>query len=140
MKLKIQCGRCSDDTIRFQIIDESSRVQFVSFQMTMAQFGTLVSCDPEVEVDATVRGLNRVGTIAEHKQEIVPVPDGPWESRKERAAEALKPFEIDGWSGNVSDATNAHRQVSFDRENLSVNYRVTFRRHVRADTGLPVID
>ncbi len=104
--------------------DELSGSQCVEIKISPENFGNAVtgaSCkECEFEFRPSV-----VGMKAEYKEEIIPRPRSyDMECSKLEAAELIKPYEVDGWKGSVTDATNHHRWVGLDK------VKVGFTRHV----------
>lgn len=68
------------------------------------------------------------GAITERK--TLPIffdgPGSPRDAFRKAAAETLKPYEVDGWSGSVDDLSNFHRRV----KGLASTYEVNFTRHI----------
>lgn len=118
------------DYISIEITDETSHVRFVDARIKYADL-TLALTGQIVPVTFELRGTHLVGSQAEHKTENV-----PWDRclmSPITSSQALAPFEIDGWTGDISDLTNRHRHQPDGTQ------RVTFRRHVDPKTGKPIL-
>lgn len=120
------------DYIQIEIEDGSSHARFLCATMSYRDFTAAVvgragqPCEFELAAE-------QVGLIHQHKKEEVFVPDGEWATRKERAAEAVKALEIDGWVGRGDDALNQHRLAK--RENQGAWYSVTFVRYIKPNNA-----
>ena len=118
------------DTIRIEIVDQGSGISFVNAIMSLEDFARAVTGYGWQPAELEVRGLERVGMILETKTEQVPY-DGPYFKPETlelapQIAEALKPFEVDGWKGDKSDLVNPHkgtRSNVYKRRTQSVNFR-----------------
>lgn len=123
----------SCDYITIEITDELSRVQFVEARIKYADFAHAITGHGDQPVTFALRGIQLVGTRAEYKGERVPFDC--YANRADQAAKtrALAPFEVDGWKGSPDDLTNGHCTAERGFQ------RVTFRRHVNATTGQPVV-
>jgi hypothetical protein len=115
--------KASDDTIRIRLIDSLSQTVVTDIQTTPEQFAQAVfgtgfrPCTFELRTD-------KVGLRKEVKTENVTWEQESTYTREASAREALRPFETDGWKGNLSDALNHHKRGP------DGSYRVTFERWV----------
>lgn len=112
--------RTSNDTVQIKIEDKDAGIQFVVAEMSVADFGKAITGCGYVAAMVEARGLGLVGTVREHKDEIVPCEWSP----KDKAA-VLAPFEVDGWVAFAADLGNSHRRTSNPD-----GYRVSFSRNV----------
>lgn len=104
----------SAETIDICVIDELSGVEFVSVRISPANFAEALVGLARVECEFDLRP-DLVGTVYEHKEELVPLPHDHYygtsrDKREQVAAEAFAPFEVDGWRGRVDDLFNPHRR------------------------------
>lgn len=110
-------------TIRLE--DETSGVECVEIELTVDALGLAItgaSCQPcEFELRPAF-----VGKIREYKTEVIPFDLKNYNKQKAEAKAALKPYEIDGWTGNSNDLLNHHRRIGAD------SFRVAFHRYVDA--------
>ena len=112
------------------LTDSISGTRVIDARMSLKEFAraiTSTNADCTFSLYGDCAGMKR-----ETKEEIVFVPDGPHKERKERAKEALAEYEVDGWIGDVSDATNHHRRVGKEHDG-GKDYRVSFVRFVDAE-------
>lgn len=109
--------------ITISLTDDLSGCECVEIKLPAQQFGDAVTGHSLTECEFEFRPLH-VGMRAENKTEIVPFK--PKYSRNEgEAKKALKPFEVDGWIGRLSDLRNHHCNVQGQDA-----YRVVFYRWV----------
>ena len=122
--------------IRIRIRDTDARVEFVELTMTLADFASAVTgLDVYHGMTAEVRGLDRVGTIAENKTELVPYDkyaslQATNDERDAAEDAALAPYEVDGWRagrGSSGDLRNQHRLETVEGMRCM---RVAFFRNV----------
>jgi len=116
------------DYIQIEFIDESSHTRFLRATMSYEDFTRALTGRGEIPCEFSLTA-GRVGFIHQHKSEQVFIPDGEFATRKERAAEAVKAIEMDGWIGRGEDALNQHRLTK--RENQGAWYSVTFVRYIK---------
>jgi len=109
-------------TIRFR--DEASGTEFLEVDVPIASFARALTGLGHQDCEFELRPKN-VGKRHEHKEEIVPVTQSyiPHDKRKQIGASILKPFEVDGWKGQVDDLFNHHRHTPKGQ-------RVVFHRYV----------
>ncbi len=124
------------DTIRIEITDANNGVRVVEVSMTPDNFGRAITGLSYLECVGVLGQPELVNAQHELKQETVFVPDGDYKLREKRAAEACKPFEIDGWKASVSDACNPHRWTK-GRVEGGHTYSVNFHRYVPASRVEP---
>jgi len=103
------------DTIRIGITDQGSGIVFVNAIMSLEDFARAVTGFGYQSAELEVRGLHKVGTILETKTEQVLYTgphfrSGSLEMAPE-IAEALTPYEVDGWVGDRSDLVNPHKRA-----------------------------
>jgi hypothetical protein len=75
-QLTISRWKGNDDTegINIELIDADSHVRFVVVNISLEDFAKAITGLGYVPVDLDVRGLDKVGKIAEFKSTTVPVP------------------------------------------------------------------
>ena len=113
-KMTISCpmGGNGPDVISISLTDESSGCQVVDIRVDPAVFTMAITgCGSQPVTCRWTGGVNHIGKISEHKTEKVWVPDASRKDREQEVAEALAPYEVDGWKGRTSDATNPHRWI-----------------------------
>ena len=125
------------EAISLSIVDAASGVEFVELEIPLDDFTKCLTGNPRPDIPMITRRLDLVGKRREHKIELVFIPDSPYANRAETVSAALRPHEIDGWAGDKSDATNAHK--SGKREANGNYQRITFCRHVDPITGTPIV-
>lgn len=106
-------------TVEIHVTDDASRVRFVVVECAYEEFVVaLMQGTGACEIE--VRGLEKLGTTREHKSEAV-----PWDMYVDRdrdPAEALAPFEVNGWRANRDDLKNGHRCVKGDPPRQTVAF------------------
>lgn len=119
-------GRPNDRPFTIRLEDTLSGCIVVEIEMTHQEFADAITAHyTTCQFDFNDSGA--VGMKLETKTEVVKFKGG-WDDRKDKreAMKALKPFEVDGWEGRVSDLFNVHNWVG----GKSDLYRVSFHRHV----------
>jgi len=116
-------GGGHDPRIHIMITEDNSGIEFFDGIIPLDAFGALVTGASYQPIEFEFRP-DKVGWKAENKTELVPKVDVCAKNKKELIAEALKPFEVDGWSARESDMENMHCRVG-DKQ------RVVFSRHVQ---------
>lgn len=114
--------------IRVRDHKRRSGIQFLELHLTPEQFGRCLAGNQDVPCEFSLRWTDSIGKKRERKTELVEVPKGDYDDRERRAAAAIAPFEVDGWSGSVQDACNRHH-IEETRDKSEV-YRVSFSRLV----------
>lgn len=118
-------GTDESTPMRITIEDEASGCRIVEASFSLEGFMRALTSQSDVEGNGILwRGP--VGFKHQHKEEIVPRPKSRLASSADR--DALRPFEVDGWRGDVSDMHNHHRWQGDNQ------VRVLFRRYVN-DAG-----
>jgi hypothetical protein len=126
--ISISCPQGGDsDYISIQLEDISSSTRFCEVRIKYAEFTQALTGRGYMPMAFELRA-SKVGLIREHKRELVEFRYKNWDKREEEAAQALIPFEVDGWKGSISDMLNyCHRNVNKD----GIDYQeVTFTRYV----------
>lgn len=115
-------------SIRIAIIDEGSGIEFVSAEMSPADFAMAVTGFGRSEAILDIRGLDKVGMLAEHKTVEVEFSRGRYSPTgvTEEMRRALAPHEVDGWKGDVSCFLNHHNCL----RGIQDRYIVHFVRYV----------
>lgn len=160
-QLSILPGSQSDGqrVITVYLTDEVSGVRLFEVTIASEDFGRMLGS--EAECRYWLGNAELAGMEYQHKEEQVFVPrryDDPAEFDK-LLDQAFAPYEVDGWRGRRSDATNGHNRVSnvtdftlaqlafkagLERFTEDVSdiggsvQRVHFSRHVDPATGVPV--
>ena len=117
----------TDRSLYILLEDELSHTTFLEVTMSLEDFalatiGNLGNVECEFELDA-----QNVGKRLETKTEQVFLTDAYFATKEERA-EALRPFEVDGWKARSgTDISNHHRYTITDNGYL---VSVTFGRFV----------
>ena len=115
------------DYVNVQITDAISSTILVNVKLSLEQFGIALSSSREVKCDLEYYPES-IGKVQESKTEEVFVPKGEWKDRYKTAEEAVSKFEVDGWKGSVSDATNSKRNIEYgDKGTIQ---KVSFYRYV----------
>lgn len=102
------------DYVQIDLTDESSGTRAATIRLSLENFtettvgNMLIECEFDYYPE-------RVGKVREWKDENVSIADLPFyvkngEERQRLARETLKPYETDGWRGDVDDLFNHHRR------------------------------
>ena len=133
-------GEAEQRPFRIVIEDETSRTTVLELRLTGKQFAEALTGVVSTDIPATMFPKH-IGKVHEHKYEIVAWLPGRtkerWSSgrgpRTKKEAEALKPFEVDGWFGIHTDLRNHHRAVTLEDGRRAV--RVAFHRYIDPTGG-----
>ena len=109
------------DFVSIEITDEKSHVQFCRIKISLLEFAKVITGLSFRSCELDLMGLDAVGKIREHKEEIIPLPN------KEKQDETLAPYEIDGWIGDRRDLLSHHRWFCKDDKWFA---KVNFTRYV----------
>ena len=113
--------------IQIEFEDKSSLTRFLWVTMSYKDFARALTGRGDIPCEFSLTA-DKVGLVHQYRKELVFVSGGEFATRKERAAEAVKALEIDGWMGRVNDALNQHRVRK--REKQGAWYSVSFVRYV----------
>jgi hypothetical protein len=126
--------RISRDTqtnnIHIYLEDELSQVTFLVITATPEALGKAITGHFENKCEYTLQALDVIGKKQEVKHEIVTMPAGS-KYTDEEIAQAVKPFEIDGWMARTHVIGNHHYEVKGQRG----AYQVAFIRFVKAESN-----
>ncbi len=102
-----------DDTngARLVIMDVNSGCEILTVELPVEQFAECLLGQGRVLCHCEWSNTNRLGLLAEHKSELVPLPGNIADARDEADAirNAVAVFEVDGWMGDDRDCHNPHR-------------------------------
>jgi len=116
--------------IRIELVDENSGVHFLDASLSMKDFALAITGQGDLPVAFTLRGMELVGKVREHKVVEVEVAAGNWESRELRARAACAMHEVDGWLARWEDALNWHNSIRSSVSHGPSVYRVVYERFV----------
>lgn len=95
--------------VSVKLRDELSGCEIINIDISMEEFAQALfglgyrPCEFEARVE-------NLGKTRETKSERIKPPEiKDWKRREKIAADALKPYEVDGWSGSTDDILNHHR-------------------------------
>lgn len=131
---RVQRGGEDGPIMEVEIIDDASRTRVVEARASLEDFMRAITSS-EVECVFSFGG-DAVGWRHEHKTEEIVFVDryAKPDVRQREAKRALKPFEVDGWTGRADDLFNEHNRVKGSgTRNTHPVYKVSFFRHVRYD-------
>lgn len=115
--------------VSIEITDERSHIGFCRIKISMTEFGNAITGLSFRPCELDLLGLEKVGKFREYKEEVIYISSPSLlTSLKEKAAEVLAPYEIDGWIGSRDDLINHHRQ--FTKDDGKSYARVGFVRFV----------
>lgn len=98
----------NNDGILIKIQDESSRVGFLTIDVSFESFAKILTSF-EQEIEYEVRGLDKLGKTLETKTEYIEY--NRWDDDEGEYAEKIKEFEVDGWQSDESQPyKNIHRR------------------------------
>ena len=114
--------------VEVELIDDKSGTHFLRVRIpiatwTLATIGSMGYSECEFELHAA-----NVGRTNQNKTERVFVPGSRYSDKKEVAAKALEPYEVDGWVARAGDITNHNNIVSYAE--AGATYKVVFFRFV----------
>lgn len=126
-KISISAPFGSDcDYINIEVVDELSGTEFVEIHVKYADFAQALTGRGRIDCDFELRAAH-VGKTREIKTESVFVSKFG-NNQASATRDALKPFEVDGWTGYDQDAMNHHRCTGYTKD--GAYYTVTFTRFV----------
>jgi hypothetical protein len=112
--------------VEITVVDAEASVEAISVKVSIETFANALFGSGYQDCEFEFNDSGRVGTIHEHKEELVPIPD--YGNRPEGwQKKALAPFEVDGWSARSGDITNGHLHVTQKGQN---HQRVAFFRNM----------
>jgi hypothetical protein len=114
--------------IHIYLEDELSGVTFLAIEMSPEALGKALTNHYTNECEYTLQALGVIGKKEEIKHEIVTMPPGSRYTDEEKA-QAVKPFEVDGWMAKTHVIGNHHYEVEGKRG----SYRVVFIRFVEVE-------
>lgn len=106
------------NTIRISIEDDSSSVTFLEVLMSLEDFALALTGQGYIDCNFELQGIQNVGKIRETKTELVSLAN-PFRATDEERLDALKPFEVDGWTARFQDIENHHR---YQKDAVSVTF------------------
>lgn len=131
MKGEINIWRSNDpgdpNVMSIEVIDDSSGTHFLTFTLTAENLMLALTGRGGIECEFTLRGLERVGLIREHKEEIIILPEDYTKANLEE--EVKLQWEVDGWIARMEDVHNHHRQKNVGNNNIA--HTVTFYRYLK---------
>ena len=96
-----------DDYVSLRVEDETSRIEFLSVNLSPEQYGMLLSASRHVDCTFDLRGVDRVGMIAEN--DTVDVNVANYCTTDEVEIKCIKrDVEVDGWGIREGDLQNSH--------------------------------
>lgn len=130
MKGELSCHRVTSnmeaDYMKIELIDDASRDRVVRINMSIEQFGNLLS-GRQVNVNFEAN-ISHLGLTREHAEFDVPVPDWLAHNTPGDIVRAyLEEHLPEGWIGRASDLGNHHRHFKREDEYFA---RVTCERWV----------
>lgn len=138
-RAQVSIGRVTSNTedpyILLTLEDKDACVEFLEVKMSLDDFARTLTGQGCVEGVGILRNVRAVGTRHEVKRVVVPytAPLIRDEAQLRIAKdEALKEFEVEGWTGHRGDLGNHHCRTS-------AGYTTTFTRFVDPETGEPLI-
>ena len=124
------CSCGGESYVVFELDDLKYGARLIDIQISRAQLGeALMGGRVEPETTLYPDGIEVIGFTHQYKTQFVP-GETSYNSRKEDAQLACKPFEVDGWTARHEDFGNHHRH----REIKGVKgYNIDFHRFVKID-------
>ncbi len=106
------------DTIRIRMEDDLSSITFLEAEMSLEDFALALTGQGDIDCTFELQGVRNVGKTLENKVELVPLAN-PYHAAAWERLDALKPFEVDGWTARYSDIENHHR---YQKDTVSVTF------------------
>jgi len=128
-KITISNPRSSDSTdcVQIQVEDVKSNTRFLKITMNHEDFAYallgLGNVDCQFELTPKY-----VDMVYQHEIRQVFVPSGEFRTIRQRADDAVKALEGDGWTGRFQDAMNHHQLI--ERTEGGELYSVLYSRYV----------
>lgn len=133
-KVTIACGRRGADdlpTVRIEITDDLSFVQFLDLKMTAEEFVSAIGGLGHVPCEFTLRGLDKVGKVHEHDTlELELGPAGDYSFDRKKRAQMLANQWCEKNEGGWYPDLQFNSQTSFFAKNGRQFARTTIRRYV----------
>ena len=126
MRLSRVTTNTRDDYIAVELTDDGSGCRAVTAEVELSEFANLMT-NHLAECVFHWNDSGNVGLLREWKEERVEVPSIDGSDDEYRAA--LKPFEVDGWKGNIGRAKN-HRYRTYNGDRCFAD--VVFERYMEA--------
>ena len=106
-KGQVTISRISGDTdwIEIRIIENNSRVEFVTARLSFEGFAKALTGLGNSPAELELINLSELGRRAENKEEFLKC-DGHSESSRHKA---VRKTEVDGWESRAGDVDNHHR-------------------------------
>jgi hypothetical protein len=119
--------------IRVEVICKSSGTIAFRLEVGLLEFAEALLGMSEQPCIVDLMGA-KAGLVMQSKTDVVDVPRGTvsTKDRHDQATKAVAAHEVDGWMGDVSDATNFHKHVRQDGP--TEQFRVGFSRYVEPET------
>lgn len=106
-------GGDSDQSVKIEIQEGNSHARVISIRMTPEQFAHAVFGLAYRPVEFQIMSdPERWGKTRQHKKEMIPKPKPSIFDKDEEYAylkEAVKPWEVDGWTAAISSALSAQQ-------------------------------
>jgi hypothetical protein len=136
-KIKVQLqvshytGGERGEGVELRVVDESSRIHFLSIDMTHEQLGHLLGSRCMSDLPAEVVGLHLVGKAKERKSHNIAKFADVYEHDKiaKLLAKECKQYEVDGWKADIDGALRTRQPRD--------HYAVSFYRYIGAN-GEPI--
>ena len=127
---KISISKVTGPNVRYveiELTDTKSGIEFMHVHITLEAFAEAITGSGSQSCTFELSGMCNVGKRREVKHEFVSYDNVSKSQDYEAKAQALAPFEVDGWRGRTSDLGNMHK---WNRDKSA--YDVLFIRFVDA--------
>lgn len=125
-------GNVNESRMCIRVEDVLSGCEAVEVTCGIEAFAFALTAMASQPCDVEFNDSGVIGKKRETKEEVVHVPAHDYRGRDAAYAEALKPFEVDGWVARGGDLGNGHRRVKGGgtRPSGGESYRAVFWRWV----------
>lgn len=129
--------------VAIEVTDGLSGCRLLDVEMNFEDFGKALLGQGFMPCEFDFYEKCPIGKQHQHKQEEVFVPRHDYREREAVSAVAVKPYEVDGWKGRISDCTNHHNRVRINEVGPNGEagewQTVTFHRYVEPKVAETIV-
>lgn len=127
-KIRISLVNGDEETpVRITLVDDSSNCHLLEIKMTLTEFSAAVLCNMNLSCLYLLEEDCPRGKKREVKTVSIVVQGKSYHS-KENIRQAISVYEVDGWKGRDSDATNSYNITNYCDQYYEVS--ITFIRFI----------
>lgn len=132
---RVHCGYPREDYIDLTIEDEVSGIEFASVQLSLADFGLMMTGGTARKLKAELRGLESIGKVREYRPAKITLSEAEyeeltkgvkWSERDEVVAKWLREnHQWDGWSINTYLGSRGSIETDYKTKIVTINIGYT---------------